>query len=109
MQNGVRSDVYEGEIQEKNVKMKGARRKKPRGREEKRIKRKGRKERKERRKEKEKEERFSRSGKEWIHGFGCIKEGRQRGSIRESYRYESCMLLPFLLCFSLPFMFPTSF
>ena len=109
MQNGVSSDVYEGEIQATNVKMKGARRKKPRGREEKRRKRKGIKEKKERRKEKEKEERFSRSGKEWIPSFGCIKEGRQRGSILESYRYESCMLLPFLLCFSLPLMFPASF
>ena len=31
MQNGVRSNVYEGEIQAKNVNRKGKRKKKPRG------------------------------------------------------------------------------
>ena len=30
MQNGVRSDIYEREIQEKNVRRKGRRKKKPR-------------------------------------------------------------------------------
>ena len=31
------------------------------------------------------------------------------GDSRESYRYERCMLLPFLLCLSSPLMFMTSF
>ena len=43
--------------------------------------------------------------REWIPGFGGRKEGRQRGSSRESYRYERCVLLPFLLHLSLPLMF----
>ena len=43
--------------------------------------------------------------REWIPGFGGRKEGRQRASSRESYRYEHCMLLPFLLSLSLCFMF----
>ena len=41
----------------------------------------------------------------WIPGFGGIKEGRQTGSIRESYRYERCVLLLFLLRLSLPLIF----
>ena len=78
---------------------------------------------KKRRKEKENEERFSRSMwvvslilkgfpkvlREWIPGFGSRKEERQRGSNRESYMYERCMLLPFLLRLSLPLMFVASF
>ena len=43
--------------------------------------------------------------REWIPGFGGRKEGRQRGSNRESYRYERCMLPPFLLRLSLSLMF----
>ena len=43
--------------------------------------------------------------REWIPGLGGRKEGRQRGSSHESYRYEHCVLLPFLLCLSLPLMF----
>ena len=43
--------------------------------------------------------------REWIPGFEGKKEGRQMGSSRESYRYERCVLLPFLLRLSLPLMF----
>ena len=43
--------------------------------------------------------------REWIPGFGGIKEGIQRGSIRESYRYERCVLLVFLLRLFFPLMF----
>ena len=43
--------------------------------------------------------------REWILGFGGRKEGRQRGSSRESYRYERCVFFPFLLRLSLPLMF----
>ena len=43
--------------------------------------------------------------REWILGFGGRKEGRQRGSSRESYRYERCVLLSFLLHLSLPLMY----
>ena len=42
--------------------------------------------------------------REWIPGFGGRKEGRQRGSSRESYTYERCVLLPFLLHLFLPLM-----
>ena len=42
--------------------------------------------------------------REWIPGFGGKKEGRQRGSSCESYMYERCVLLPFLLRL-LPLMF----
>ena len=42
--------------------------------------------------------------REWIPGFGGRKEGRQRGSSCESYMYERCVLLPFLLRL-LPLMF----
>ena len=45
--------------------------------------------------------------REWIPSFGGKKEGRQRGNSRESYRYERCMLLPFLLRLSLLLMFTT--
>ena len=31
------------------------------------------------------------------------------GDSRESYKYKSYMLLPFLLCFSLPLLFADSF
>ena len=48
---------------------------------------------------------FSKVLREWIPGFGGKKEGRQRGSSQESYRYERCMLLPFLLRLSLSLMF----
>ena len=47
--------------------------------------------------------------REWIPGFEGRKEGRQRGSSRESYRYERCVLLPFLLRLSLPLMFAAEF
>ena len=43
--------------------------------------------------------------REWILGFRGRKEGRQRGSSRESYKYERCVLLLFLLRLSLPLMF----
>ena len=43
--------------------------------------------------------------REWIPGFGGRKEGRQRGSICESYWYGRYVLLPFLLRLSLPLMF----
>ena len=42
--------------------------------------------------------------REYIPGFGGRKEGRQRGSSRESYKYERCVFLLFLLCLSLPLM-----
>ena len=93
------------------------------------MKNKGRKERKEKGREEEKKKRkkkrmrdsldpsgsafshfeggFPKVLREWIPGFGGIKEGRQRGSIRESYRYERYVLLPFLLLLSLPLMFAT--
>ena len=51
------------------------------------------------------EEGFPNVLREWIPSFGGRKEGRKRGSIRESYRYERCVLIPFLLRFSLPLMF----
>ena len=41
--------------------------------------------------------------REWIPGFGGRKEGRQRGSSHESYRYDRCVLLPFF--FALVFAF----
>ena len=112
MQNEVSSNVYEGERQEKkNVKEgRGERR-------EKKWKR--------RKRRKNKRRRFSldpsRSGlshfeggfpkvlRDWIPGFGGIKERRQRGSSSESYRYEHCMLLSFHLRLSLPLMFAASF
>ena len=43
--------------------------------------------------------------RKWIPGLGGKEEGRQRGSSRESYRYERCVLLPFFLRLSLPLMF----
>ena len=43
--------------------------------------------------------------REWVPGFEGKKEGRQMGSSRESYKYERCVLLPFLLRLSLPLMF----
>ena len=43
--------------------------------------------------------------REWIPGFGGRKEGRQKGSSRESYKYERCVLLPFLLRLPLALMF----
>ena len=43
--------------------------------------------------------------REWIPGFGGRKEGRQKEGSRESYRYERCVLLPFLFHLSLPLMF----
>ena len=45
--------------------------------------------------------------REWIPGFGGRKEGRQRGSSRELYKYEHCVLLLFLLRLFLPLMFAT--
>ena len=51
------------------------------------------------------EGRFPNVLREWIPGFGDRKEGRQRGSSCESYKYEGCVLLPFLLHLSLPLMF----
>ena len=39
--------------------------------------------------------------REWIPGFRGRKEGRQKGRSRESYMYECCMRLPFLLRLSL--------
>ena len=47
--------------------------------------------------------------REWILGFGGRKEGRQRGSSRESYRYEIVCFSRFLLRLSLPLIFATSF
>ena len=90
------------------------------------MEKKGRKERKEKEREKEKKKRkkmrrdspnlsgsafshfeggFPKVLREWIPGFGGRKEGRQRENICESYRYERCVLLPFLLRLSLPLMF----
>ena len=43
--------------------------------------------------------------REWIPGFRNRKKGRQRRSSSESYRYEHCVLLLFLLHLSLPLMF----
>ena len=43
--------------------------------------------------------------RKWIPGFGGKNEERQRKSSRESYRYERCVLLQFLLRLSLPLMF----
>ena len=40
--------------------------------------------------------------------FWKLKERRKRGNSRESYRYKIYMLLPFLLCFSLPLLFADS-
>ena len=92
------------------------------------MKKKGRKERKEKEKEEEEEKKrgkkkmrdspdlggsapshseggFPKVLREWIQGFGGKKEEWQRGSNRESYRYERCVLLPFLLRLFLPLMF----
>ena len=38
---------------------------------------------------------FPRVLRKWILGFGGRKEGRQKGSIHESYRYERCFVLVF--------------
>ena len=46
--------------------------------------------------------------KEWIPCFGSGNKEEKRGNSRESYRYEIYMLLPFLLCFSLPLLFADS-
>ena len=95
------------------------------------MKRKGRKERKEKEREEEKkkrkkkrmrdfpdpggnalshfEGRFPKVLREWIPVFRGRKEGRQRGSSSESYRYARCVLLPFLLRLSLPLMFGALF
>ena len=43
--------------------------------------------------------------RERIPGFGGRKEGRQRGSSHESYKYECCVLLSFLWRLSFPLMF----
>ena len=111
VQNGVNSDVYEGKRQAKNVKKeeeRGEKRKKKGGGEK-------------RRKKKRMKDSLDPGGsglshfeggfpkvlREWIPGFGGRKEGRQWGSSRESYRYERCVLLPFLLRLSLPLMFAT--
>ena len=51
------------------------------------------------------EGRFHKVLRDWIPGFGGIKEGRQRWSSRESYKYGRCVLLPFLLHLSLLLMF----
>ena len=51
------------------------------------------------------EEGFPKILRKWIPGFGGRKKGRQRGSSRGSYRYERCVLLPFLLSLSLPLTF----
>ena len=37
--------------------------------------------------------------------FWKRKEEEKGGNSRESYRYEIYMLLPFILCFSLPLLF----
>ena len=109
MKNGVSLHVYEGKREAKKS-------------EEERGERRGRKEMEEEKKNRKKKMRrdFSDSGgsalshfkggfpkvlREWISGFGGRKEGRQKGSSRESYRYERCVLLPFLLRLSLPLMF----
>ena len=46
--------------------------------------------------------------KEWIPGFGSIKKEEKGRNSRESYKYNIYMLLPFLLCFSLPLLFAGS-
>ena len=107
MQNGVSSDVYEGKRQAKKCENEGDRGDEKKWR---------------RRKLRNKkmmrgsldpggsalshfEGGFPKVLREWIPCFGCRKEGRQRGSSYESYRYERCVLLPFLLRLSLPLMF----
>ena len=110
MQKGVSSDVYEGKREAKKCEKEGE---------------KGEEKKKEREKEKKRRKKkrmrdsldpggsalshfeggFPKVLREWIPGFGGRKEGRQRGSSRESYRYERCVLLPFLLRLSLPLMF----
>ena len=51
------------------------------------------------------EGRFPKVLRECIPVFRGRKEGRQRGSSREYYKYERFVLLPFLLRLSLPLMF----
>ena len=108
MQNGVSSKVYEGKREAKKGEKEG-------------DKGEGKKKRKEEKKKEKKKRKdspypggsslshfeggFPTVLREWIPNFGGRKEGRQRGSIQESYRYERCVLLPFLLCLSLPLMF----
>ena len=46
--------------------------------------------------------------KEWIPGIGSGKKEEKGGNSRESYMYDIYMLLPFLLCFSLPLLFADS-
>ena len=41
------------------------------------------------------EEGFPKVLREWIPGFGGRKEGRQRGSNHEFYKYEHCVLLTY--------------
>ena len=108
MQNGVRLDVYEGKRQAKKCEEgRGERRGRKVGEGEKMRKKK-------RRRDSPDpggsglshfEGGFPKVLRKWIPGFGGRKEGRQRGSSHESYRYERCALLPFLLRLSLPLMF----
>ena len=46
--------------------------------------------------------------KEWIPGFASRKKEEKWGNSHESCRYDIYMLLPFLLCFSLPLLFADS-
>ena len=111
VKNGVSSDVYEGKREAKKREKEG----------EKGEERKGKGGGEKKRRKKRRRDSINPGGsalshfgggfpkvlREWIPGFGCIKEGRQRGSNRESYRYEGCVLLQFLLLLSLPLMFAT--
>ena len=54
------------------------------------------------------EEEFSTDLKEWIPGFGSGTKEAKGGNSCESCRYDIYMLLPFLLCFSLPLLFADS-
>ena len=102
MQNGVSSDVYEGKREAKKSKE---------GRGERRGKKEGGGEKSRKKKMRRDspnlggsalshfEGEFPKVLRKWILGFGGRNKGRQRGSSRESYRYECCVLL-FALVFA---------
>ena len=108
VKNGVSSYVYEGKMEAKNRGKEGEKGEERKGNGE------GEKKRKKMRRDSPDpgesalshfERGFPKVLREWIPGFGGRKERRQRGSSRESYRYERCVLLPFLLRLSFPLIF----